>query len=82
MLFDTTLANTKHSAPWKFYVTELGPEIDNGGNKILDMFVENIHFLDSLNYLPNSLKSMPNIFDLRSRMGYYSHFLNTANNLD
>jgi hypothetical protein len=52
------------------------------GSKILSMVVENFHFRDSLNYLPMSLKSMPKSFDLTCRKGYYSHFLNTASNVN
>ena len=33
------------------------------GSNILSMVVENLHFLDSLNYLRMSLKSMPKSFD-------------------
>jgi len=46
------------------------------------MVVENLHFLDSLNNLPMSLKSMPKSFDLTCKNGYYPHFFNTADNLD
>jgi len=46
------------------------------------MVVENLHFLDSLNYLPLCLKSMPKSFNLACKNGYYPHLFNTANNLD
>jgi len=52
------------------------------GSKILSMVVENFHFLDLLNYLPMSLKSMPISFDLTWKKGYYPHFFNTASNLN
>jgi len=39
------------------------------GSKILSMVVENFHFLDSLNYLLMSLKSMSKSFDLTCRKG-------------
>jgi len=52
------------------------------GTKILIMIVENLHFLDSLNFLPMSLKSMHKSFDLACKKWYYPHFLNMANNLD
>jgi len=52
------------------------------GSKILSMVVENLHFPDSLNYLPICLKSMLKSFDLTCKKGYYTHFFNTANNLD
>jgi len=52
------------------------------GRKILNMVVEKLHVLDSLNYLPMSLKSIPKSFDLTCKKGYYTHFFNTANNLD
>jgi hypothetical protein len=40
------------------------PKLIMDGSKILSMEVEHLHFLDSLNYLPMSLKSMPKSFDL------------------
>jgi len=52
------------------------------GRKILSMFVENPQFLDSLNYMPMSPKSMPKSFDLTCKKEYYPHFFNTANNFD
>jgi len=51
------------------------------GSKIISMVVENVHYLDSLNYLPMFLKSVPKSFDLTCKKGYYPHF-NTANNLN
>jgi len=45
------------------------------------MVVENLHFLDSLNYLPMSLKSMPKSFELTCKKGYYPHFFNAADDL-
>jgi len=39
------------------------------GSKILCMVVENLHFLDSLNYLPMSLKDMPKSFERNARRG-------------
>ena len=39
--------------------TEMGAAIIINGTKILRMCVDNLHFLDSFNYLPISLKSMP-----------------------
>ena len=52
------------------------------GTKILSMVVENFFFLDSLNFLPMSLKSMPKSFDLTCKKGYYINFFNSAENLD
>ena len=46
------------------------------------MTVEHLKFLDSLNFLPMSLKSMPKSFDLTCKKGYYPHFFNTAKNLE
>jgi len=51
------------------------------GSKILSMVVDKFHYLDSLNYLPMSLKSIPKSFDLTCK-GYYPHFFNTASNLN
>ena len=52
------------------------------GSKILSMALENLQFLDSLNYLPVSLKSMLKSFDLTYKKGYYRHIFNTAKNLN
>ena len=52
------------------------------GTKILSMSVENLQFLDWLNFMPMSLKSMPKSFDLSHKKGYFPHFFNTAKNLD
>jgi hypothetical protein len=52
------------------------------GTKILSMVVENMYFLDSLNFLLMSLKSMPKSFYLTYKKGYYPHFFNTAENLE
>ena len=57
------------------------PKLIMDASKILSI-VQNLYFLDSLNYLPMSLRSMPKPFDLTCKKGYYSHFFNTANNLD
>jgi hypothetical protein len=52
-----------------------------GGTKILSMCVEHITFIDSLNFIGMSLKSMLKSFDLTCKKGCYPHFFNTANNL-
>ena len=44
--------------------------------------MQNFHFLDSLNYLPMSLKNMPKSFNLTCKKGYYTHIFNTAINLN
>ena len=41
------------------------------GTKILSMSVENLYFLDSLNFMTMTLKSMPKSFDLTCKKGYY-----------
>ena len=51
------------------------------GTKILSLFVENSSFLDSLKFMPMSLKIMPKSFDLTWKKGYYHHLFNTVNNL-
>jgi len=45
------------------------------GTKILSMSVENIYFLNSLNFMPMSLKGMPKSFDLTCKKGYHPNFL-------
>jgi hypothetical protein len=58
------------------------PQLIMDGTKTLSMVIENFHFLDSLNFLPMSLKSMPKLFDLTCKKRYYPQFFNTAENLD
>jgi hypothetical protein len=58
------------------------PKLIMDGSKILSMVVENFYFLDLLNFLPVSLKSMPKSFDLTCKKCYYPHFYNTASNLN
>ena len=50
------------------------PQLIMGGTKIFSMCVENFCFLDSLNFMPMSLKNMPKSFDLTCKK--------SANNLD
>ena len=50
------------------------------GTKILSS-VENLHFLDSLNFIPMSLKSMPESFD-PMQDGILPHFFKTPKNLN
>jgi hypothetical protein len=50
--------------------------------KIFSMVLENLHFFDSLNFLPISLKSVHKSFDLTHKKGYYNHLFSKANNLD
>ena len=52
------------------------PQLIMDGTRIVSMVVENLHFLDSLNYLPMNLKSLPKSLDLTCKKGYYSHFFN------
>jgi hypothetical protein len=40
------------------------------GTKILSMRVENLNILDSLNFLPMGLKSMPKSFDFTCKKGH------------
>jgi len=51
------------------------------GTKIFSIIVENLHFLDYINFL-HMIKSMPKSFVLISKKGYYPHFFNTPKNLD
>jgi hypothetical protein len=46
------------------------------------MTVEHLKFLDSVNFLPMSLKAMPKAFDLPYKKGDYPYLFNTAENLD
>jgi len=48
----------------KFLELRWTPQLIMDGTKILSMIVENLHFFDSFNFVPMSLKSMPKSFDL------------------
>ena len=52
------------------------------GTEIFSTVVKNFYFLDYLNFLPMSLKSMPKSFDFSCKKGYYPHFFNTAQYFD
>jgi len=66
----------------RFLELRWAPQLIMDGSKILSMVVGNLYFLDSLNYLRMSLKSMPKSFYLTCWKGHYPHFFNTASNLD
>ena len=51
------------------------------GTKTLSFFLENLHFLDSLNYFPMNLTSMPNSFDLTCKKALIASLFNTTKNL-
>jgi G:T-mismatch repair DNA endonuclease (very short patch repair protein) len=59
------------------------PDLILNGAKILCMKMEHVTFLDSLNFLPMSLRNLPKAFGLPSvSKGHYPHFFNTLENLD
>jgi len=66
----------------RFLKLRWAPQLIMGGGKILSVVVENLHFLDSLNYLPIILKSVPKSFELTCKNGYYPPHLHHCNNLD
>ena len=51
----------------KFLELRWTPKLIMDNSKILSMVVDNFCFLDSLNFLPMSLKSMPKSFELNAR---------------
>jgi hypothetical protein len=63
---------------------ELGwrPDLIMDGTKILSMKVEHLVFIYSLNYINMALKSIPKLFDVTCKKGFYPHFYNTHANLD
>jgi hypothetical protein len=58
------------------------PKLITDGMKILSICVDNLDFLDSLNFLAMSLKSMLKSFYLTFKKGHYPHFFNTTKNSD
>lgn len=60
------------------------PYIIQRGTKILLLSIENVKFIDSLNYFPMKLSSLPAAFDLPSdfKKGYFPHLFNKIVNKD
>jgi hypothetical protein len=46
------------------------------------MKMQHIHFLDSISYLPMSLRKLPEAFGLLSSKSWFRHFYNTKANLN
>ncbi|KAJ8953532.1 hypothetical protein NQ317_000050 [Molorchus minor] len=60
----------------------LNPELIVRGTKIISMKLENVKFIDSLNYFPIALSKLPKVFDLGPELkkGYFPHLFNTEAN--
>jgi hypothetical protein len=52
------------------------------GQKIICLNVENITFLDSLNYLAMPLRNLSEAFGLTARKSWYPHFFDTTDNMN
>jgi hypothetical protein len=50
--------------------------------KIISMKMQQIHFLDSISYLPMPLRKLPDAFGLSSSKSWSPHYFNTEANLD
>jgi hypothetical protein len=62
--------------------TRFTPELIMRGMKVILMEVDNVRFIDSLNYFPMALSALPKAFDLppERRKGYFPHLFNTLEN--
>lgn len=62
--------------------TDIKPELIMRGTKILLMELQNVRFIDSLNYFPMPLSALPKAFELGSelRKGYFPYLFNTTEN--
>lgn len=61
--------------------TTLKPKLIMRGTKILLMTLDNVRFLDSLNYFPMSLSKLPKAFGLTTlKKGYFPHLFNKKEN--
>jgi hypothetical protein len=49
------------------------PELILTGLTIISMKMQHIHFLDSVSYLPMSLRKLPEAFGLSSSKSWFSH---------
>jgi hypothetical protein len=52
------------------------------GQKIMCLKVENVTWLNSLNYLAMPLRKLPEAFGLSAQKSWYPHLFNTAENMD
>jgi hypothetical protein len=52
------------------------------GQKIMCLKVENVTWLDSLNYLAMPLRKLPDAFGLTTQKSWYPHIFNTTENMD
>ena len=59
----------------RFLELKWKPDLVMDGTKILSMTLGHLKFLDSLNFLPMSLKSISKSFDLTCKKGYYPNSL-------
>jgi G:T-mismatch repair DNA endonuclease (very short patch repair protein) len=62
--------------------TDIKPEIIMRGTKIILMQLQNLKFIDSLNFFPMSLAKLPKAFGLSNtfKKGYFPHLFNTKSN--
>jgi hypothetical protein len=58
------------------------PDLITNGQKIMCLKVENVTWLDSLNYLAVPLRKLPEAFGLSGQKSWYPHLFNTAENMD
>jgi len=58
------------------------PELIMNGRKIMCMKMEHLVFLDSVSFLPCSLRKLPKAFGLTASKSWYTHYFNTEDNLD
>jgi len=63
MSYQITLVNARHSLCYVGSGTEMDAAIDNGRHPNSNILVENLHFLDSLNYVPMGLRDLPKLFE-------------------
>lgn len=64
--------------------TKFTPDLITRGTKIILMQVDNVRFIDSINYFPMALSALPKAFDLgpEKKKGYFPHLFNTLANKD
>lgn len=62
--------------------TSFTPKIIMRGTKIILLEIDNIRFIDSINYLPMGLVKLPKAFDLSAsvKKGFFPHLFNTKDN--
>ena len=58
------------------------PKLILNGLKIICMTMEHLTFIDSISFMPCSLRKLPEAFGLNATKSWYPHYFNTEENMN